>query len=234
MQPDARAIVFDLDDTLYPYRAFVRSGFRVVARDVAGPAGLSPAGVYRLLCRASANGMRGRELQALCDARALPPSLVPQLVSAIRDHAPALRLPRESVRVLQALRRSWRIGILTNGEPAIQRRKVAALGVGALVDVVVYASECGTGAGKPSADAFEAVLDRLGTAPAEAVHVGDDPYADMNGAAAVGMHTIHLVPHREPRAACERGRCHAHVARLGQVPAIASWLVPEKMERHVG
>lgn len=234
MQPDPRAIVFDLDDTLYPYRAFVRSGFRAVARDVAQQFGLSQGGVYRLLCRASKNGSRGRELQALCAAHALPQSLIPRLISRIHNHVPALRIPLESTRVLRALRGGWRIGILTNGEPAIQRRKVAALGVGALVDAVVYATECGTGAGKPSSDAFEAVLDRLGTVPASTVYVGDDPYADMGGAAAAGMHTIHLVAHGEPRVACERGRGHAHVARLGQVPAIASWLVPEEMERHVG
>ena len=31
---DARALVFDLDDTLYPYRQFVSSGFRAVAAEV--------------------------------------------------------------------------------------------------------------------------------------------------------------------------------------------------------
>ena len=31
MRPDRRALVFDLDDTLYPYSSFVASGFRVVA-----------------------------------------------------------------------------------------------------------------------------------------------------------------------------------------------------------
>ena len=31
-----QAVVFDLDDTLYPERDYVRSGYRVVARHLAG------------------------------------------------------------------------------------------------------------------------------------------------------------------------------------------------------
>jgi hypothetical protein len=33
--PEPRGIVFDLDDTLYPYRAFVRSGLRVIGQRIA-------------------------------------------------------------------------------------------------------------------------------------------------------------------------------------------------------
>jgi len=51
---DQRAIVFDLDDTLYPYRAFVRSGFRAVACRLVADRGIPPAAVLRVLRRALA------------------------------------------------------------------------------------------------------------------------------------------------------------------------------------
>lgn len=46
------------------------------------------------------------------------------------------------------------------------------------------------GASKPAPDMFEAALRRAGAAPARAVHVGDHLVDDVQGAAAVGMHTI--------------------------------------------
>ena len=232
VRPESRAIVFDLDDTLYPYRAFARSGFRVVGRQLADERGLPLTSVLRVLRRALVNGDHGHELQALCARYSLPLSVVPALASAIREHAPTLRLPRASARVLLALRAGWRLGILTNGQPDIQRRKIAALGVRDLVDEVLFASECGEGAGKPAPEAFQAALDRLRTDPQSTVFVGDDPEADMAGAAAVGMHTVHLLEHRPDGSPCAAPRCGVHAERLEQVPAIANQLVPEGIERH--
>src|SRR5262249_39632846 len=88
-----------------------------------------------------------RELQQLCARFDLPESLVAPLVKTIRQHMPSLRLPQESRRVLRSLRRTWHIGVLTNGEPDVQRHKIAALGLIDLVDVVLFATEGGGGCG---------------------------------------------------------------------------------------
>ena len=221
-----RAIVFDLDDTLYPYRAFVRSGFRAVACRLAAERRLSPAAVLRVLRRALANGQRGHELQELCARFALPESLIGSLAELIREHTPSLRLPRESRQVLKALRRDWKLGVLTNGEPQIQRRKVAALGVGDLVDAVRFAAECGARHGKPALSAFRAALDRLNVAAASAVFVGDDPRTDIEGAAAAGMKTIHVTSYYGADERCAAASCRIHVKRLNLIPAIAEQLVP--------
>ncbi len=231
--PEARAIVFDLDDTLYPYRAFVRSGFRAVACRLAEECGLAPSRVVKILLRALRTNQRGRELQDLCDRLALPTSLATDLSTVIREHCPSLRLPRESANVLTTLRGSWRIGVLTNGAPHIQRRKIAALGLSDVVNAVVFASECGGGTGKPDAAAFQTVLERLATVPAQSVFVGDDPTADIEGAAAVGMKTIHILNHSDPDERCVAPCCRIHVRRLDLVPTIADKLVPLSKECHV-
>jgi putative hydrolase of the HAD superfamily len=228
-----RAIVFDLDDTLYPYRAFVRSGFRAVACRLAAERGLPPSTVLRVLRRALANGQRGHELQELCARFELPASQVASLAELIREHTPSLRLPRESVHVLRTLRTEWRVGVLTNGEPHIQRRKVAALGLGDLVDAVLFATECGDGNGKPAASAFHAVLDRLHADAASAVFVGDDPRTDIEGAVAIGMKTIHVMSYFGDDERCAAPGCHIHVRRLDLIPALAEQLVPARTEPHV-
>jgi putative hydrolase of the HAD superfamily len=231
--PERRAIVFDLDDTLYPYRAFVRSGFRTVACRLATERGLRPSAVLRVLARALASGQRGDELQTLCAHFELPTSLIESLAAVIREHTPVLRLPAESLRTLTLLRTRWTLGVLTNGEPHIQRRKVAALGVGTLVDEVLYATECGDGTGKPAPSAFRAVLERLNVAPSRAVFVGDDPRTDIEGAAAVGMKTIHVTRYFAEDERCAAPGCRVHVKRLDLIPAIAEQLVPARMESHV-
>jgi len=231
--PDRRAIIFDLDDTLYPYRAFVRSGFRAVACRLAVERGLPAAALLRALRRALVHGHQGRELQELCARFDLPASLVGPLAEIIREHTPSLRLPRESRQVLRSLRRTWNIGVLTNGEAQVQRRKVAALGLCDLVDVVLFATECGDGAGKPSRDAFVAALDRLHVEPERTVFVGDDPRTDIEGAAAVGMNTIHMMGNIGDDARCGAPACRIHVRRLDLVPAIAEELVPVRTQSHV-
>lgn len=221
--PEPRAIVFDLDDTLYPLRRFVLSGFAAVAAVVARELGVPPERVTRTLRRAS-RAARGRELQQLCRRFSLPASDVARLVEIVREHTPHIRLPRETVRVLAALRPRWRLGVLTNGLAAIQRRKVAALGLAELVDAVVFAAECGDGRGKPARTAFLTVLDRLGTPADRTVFVGDDLDADIFGARRAGMRTIHVA-----RGACRDGGTayapDARVERLRSVPPTAARLV---------
>ena len=91
---------------------------------------------------------------------------------------------------MHELRRSWHIGILTNGHPDIQARKIAALGLSDNVDVVVYGLE--TGAGKPELAAFSTSSSAWAFEPHKAVFVGDDPLCDIMGARRAGMKTIRI------------------------------------------
>ena len=220
---EPRAIVFDLDDTLYPLRRFVLSGFAEVAEVVAFEVGVPSERVARTL-RSARSAARGQELQHLCRRFDLPASDVARLVEIVRGHTPRLLLPRETAGVLAALRPRWRLGVLTNGPAAIQRRKVAALGLAGLVDAVVFAAECGDGRGKPARAAFLTVLDRLATSAARTVFVGDDLEADIFGARRVGMRTIHVARGgcTDRRAACAPD---ARVTRLRSVPPAAARLV---------
>lgn len=223
-----RAVVFDLDDTLYPLRAFVLSGFRAVAHDVAVRVGRAPELGFDVLVRASA-AQPGRELQALVAWGGLSDDAVPALVDLMRRHVPQLRLPELSRAVLRTLRPSWRLGLVTNGRPDIQQRKVRALGLGPLLDGVVYAGQTGDEGAKPAPAPFLAICRRLGVAPGDAVFVGNDPVTDIGGASAVGMPTIWLT------ASGADGRVPADVvtASLADVPAAAARLVPHEWRAHV-
>jgi len=233
MRHDARAVLFDLDDTLYPLRRFVASGFGAVAAHLEATRQLDADAVLNVLEQASADGFAGRELQACARRFALPGEVVPELVEVIRRHEPRLRLPRESLSALQALRPGWKLGVVTNGFPDIQARKAAALGLPALVDAIVYASEHGAGGGKPDREPFDEALRRLGVPADRAVFVGDDELCDVYGAGLLGMRTVFLAG-PGPRG-FRRRSCYADetVQSLIEVPDVAGRLVDVERPRHV-
>ena len=191
------AIIFDLDDTLYSERRWLLSGFAAVARELETRWSRDRVGLFRLLSEALRRGHRADALQRMCARCGQSPAIVPELVGLIRSHEPRIAL-RPAVRAMVIeLKRHFRIGILTNGMPSVQRRKVAALGVEPLVDAVVYAAH--HGGGKPDPKAFYAVADQVKVAPAHATFVGDDPTADIAGARAVGMRTVRGATRRQGR-----------------------------------
>ncbi len=84
---------------------------------------------------------------------------------------------------LRALRRRYVLGALTNGNADIER-------VG-LSDVFHFAlSPVAVGAAKPDPAMFVAACERAGVPVSGAVHVGDSPEQDMEGARAAGMRCV--------------------------------------------
>lgn len=230
MRPEFRAVIFDLDDTLYAQRRFALSGFAAVARHLAARVGVSAPTVFARLCRACRRGSRGVEFQAVLDEFGLPPSMAPELVEIVRAHRPRLRLPRTSRAVLETLRPTWRIGVVTNGIPSIQAGKVHALGLRPYVDTVIFASEHGTGRGKPDPEPFEAALARLGVSCERAVFVGDNELCDIAGAAAVGLRTIRVSAAGAGRVVTQ---ADATVTSLRDVPALVEQWVGQEWCRDV-
>jgi putative hydrolase of the HAD superfamily len=193
------ALIFDLDDTLYPERQFIRSGFHAVASEIERRHGVPTRAGLATLFRALRHGRRSQALQELAQEHHLPEAIVAEMVAIIRAHEPSLRLPAATTDVLIAARkRGWRLGVLTNGPPDVQARKAAALRLDSLVDAVVFAHDCGTRVGKPAREPFHTILARLGAPPASSIFVGDDPWCDIAGARGVGLRAI-LLCRRENR-----------------------------------
>lgn len=224
MTPAARAVVFDLDDTLYRIRRFTIAGYAATSAVIAERTGRSRGEIF---CWLQGNYRRGRAATAyqdLCLAHGLPAGTAAEWLARHRAHRRRLRLPRASVAALEQLRRfGWRIGVLTNGLPAIQRAKVDALDLAPRVDAIVYADELVEG-GKPHASVFARMLAHLGVPPELAVMVGDHPVNDVAGGRQAGMRTIRVVrsAFAPPPPADE---ADAVVEDVGDVPAIAARLL---------
>jgi len=97
----------------------------------------------------------------------------------------AWRVFPEVPRVLEELRaRGVLLAVVSNFDGRLVPL-LAALGLSQRIDTIVHSSEAGSA--KPDAAIFRAALGRLGVAPADALHVGDDPAADVAGARHAGL-----------------------------------------------
>jgi putative hydrolase of the HAD superfamily len=105
----------------------------------------------------------------------------PQHWAAFPDALPALEVARS---------KGWRIGVLTNGTVQQQNAKVAAIGLAGHIDVVSTSE--GLGFSKPAPESYLLTCEALGVDPAEALMIGDNLEKDVLGARAAGLSAEHL------------------------------------------
>jgi len=184
------AVLFDLDHTLFDRDAVVRAYWQEVLERAGLDAGEE-------LCKrlvAADTGGRGR-LPALLETLGEHGVVDAGVRAAVRVSFPRRVVSRlspcpETLRLVRGIARRYRTGVLTDGNPLMQREKLAALGLVDLFEVVVLTSEVGTP--KPGRAAFDEARGRLGVGPGRALMVGDDPERDIAGAAKAGLRTCWL------------------------------------------
>jgi len=188
-----QAIVFDLDDTLYPEHDYVLSGLRAVAVWAQGELGLPAGRSFCELRRLFEEGVRGRTFDRWLAERGVDHNGgVADMVRVYREHGPQISLQRDVRELLVRLGRGYRLGLVTDGYLEVQRRKVAALGLDRYFQAVVYSDAMGRDAWKPSPRPFRAVLRQLSVTASAAIYVGDNPTKDFRGARGVGMCSIRV------------------------------------------
>jgi putative hydrolase of the HAD superfamily len=100
----------------------------------------------------------------------------------------ALALVPGAREAILALRQRFQVGLISNAQLLFTRPELRQVGLPeSLFDPMVISSEVGVH--KPSRHIFRAALERAGVGADEAMHVGNDPFDDVDGAAAVGLRT---------------------------------------------
>lgn len=181
-----KAVVFDMDDTLYGEKEYVRSGYKKIAQVIPQVENAEeklwklfeekkPA-IDELLKK---EGLDSEEIKQAC-------------LKAYRYQEPEIHLYPGVEALLTELRnQGFRLGVITDGRPEGQRAKIKALGLEKLVDHILVTDEFG-GAEfrKPNPIAFETMKEKLGVEYSEMCYVGDNINKDFIAPQQLGMRSI--------------------------------------------
>ncbi|NHW34338.1 HAD family hydrolase [Paenibacillus aceris] len=123
----------------------------------------------------------------------------PELGYKLGELFPAERRKRpfvyeETFRVLDTLKGSYKLLLLTNGSPDLQKEKLAGVpSITSYFDHIVISGEFGVG--KPDVSIFQHALELLGIRAEEGIMIGDKLTTDILGSGRVGMRNIWINHH---------------------------------------
>lgn len=182
------AVIFDLDDTLYPEKAYIHSGFRAVARVLP-----FVEKVEERLWNYFEAGLPAIDA-LLHDLHIEDTATRSECLKAYRTHQPQIQLYPEVPELLRKLQeRQILIGILTDGRPEGQRAKLQALGLFQLVDSVMITDELGGPQfRKPNDLPFRIMQGRMQVPYEQMVYVGDNLQKDFIAPETLGMSCVYF------------------------------------------
>jgi putative hydrolase of the HAD superfamily len=201
-----KAVIFDLDDTLYLKGDYVRSGFRAVARWLATQntrhdgRSLKWAltdgewdlwNEYHNGPEQSFNRYVEKWRQLNPTTKLLPEEMVGIMVGIYHGHQPEIQPCSDVVSALSELSRNSLLAVFSDGDATRQKRKLDALGLSHFFAKVVFAED-DPGWQKPQPDGFSALAEALSVDPGECIYVGDDPELDFVGPQKLDMRTVRV------------------------------------------
>ncbi len=175
-----KGAIFDLDDTLYSEKEYVRSGYKAVSDYLGG-------------------GYEDKLWSFFEDGKPAIDELLRELgrdnekvevLEVYRSHKPDIHLYPGVAKMIKGLKaKGIKVGVITDGRPEGQRNKLDALGLD--VDDVIITDELGgVQFRKPCDIAFRIMTTRWRLNPADVVYVGDNPVKDFQAPYQLGMRRL--------------------------------------------
>ena len=129
-----KGVIFDLDDTVYSEKEYIKSGYKAVSDYLGGGFEDKLWDYFNSGKLAIDELLNELGLDAEKDA----------VLNIYRNHEPNIHLYDGVVGLIESLKiRDIKIGIITDGRPEGQRNKITSLGLDRLVDDIIITDELG-------------------------------------------------------------------------------------------
>lgn len=178
-------VIFDLDDTLYSEKQYVRSGYKAVAKLLGDETLADRLWTYFENGKPAIDellnelGCMGRKEECL---------------EAYREQMPEITLYDGVVCMIEDLKaKGIKVGIITDGRPEGQKNKIKALGLDSMIDDIIITDELGgIQFRKPCDIAFRIMQRRWGLPFEQIIYVGDNPTKDFQACRQLGMRWVYF------------------------------------------
>lgn len=179
-----KAIIFDLDDTLFPEEDYVKSGFRAIA-DYFGD-----KNIFEKLY-----GLFKKDKRNVYQRAGFSEEECSKCIEIYRNHFPDIKLDLKIKELLSELKeRGFLLGIITDGRPIGQRNKISALRLDELIDKIIVTDELGgIEFRKPNPKPFELMKEALKIDYNEMMYIGDNPAKDFFIRSIYPIHTVRVI-----------------------------------------
>lgn len=181
-----KAVIFDLDDTLYSEKEYVRSGYQKIAEilpEVENAAEklwtlfeTKKSAIDELL---KMENIQSEEVKQDC-------------LRVYRYQIPDIHLYEGVAEMLKEFKnKGLKLGIITDGRPEGQRAKLQVLGLEKMVDHIIVTDEFGgPGYRKPNSIAFQRMKEILCVEYNQMCYIGDNIKKDFVAPERLGMRSI--------------------------------------------
>lgn len=183
-----RVVVFDLDDTLYSEKDYVRSGFEEVGQQFKAIDNMANklwdafiSGKQAIDYVLEREGLLSNEAKQIC-------------LEVYRNHLPKISIYPEAKRLItELLNHGISLGMITDGRPEGQRAKIKALNIENYFEKIIVTDELGGPLfRKPNVVAFEKMQSYFDVPYDSMAYVGDNLKKDFIAPNLLGMDSIYF------------------------------------------
>lgn len=175
-----KGVIFDLDDTLYSEKQYVRSGYKKISDYLGKEDAVEKLWTYF---------EEGKQAIDEYLAEIGEEDKKAECIRIYREQIPKVTLydgVKERIKDLKD--KGIKVGIITDGRPQGQRNKIKALGLDSLIDDIIITDELGgVQFRKPCDIAFRIMQTRWKLPCEQIVYVGDNPNKDFQACRQLGM-----------------------------------------------
>lgn len=182
---DIDVVIFDLDDTLYLEKDYVRSGYNAIAREYPNVEKFAEK-----LWSAFLTGQKA--IDYVLEKEGLL-SEKDNCLNIYRFHKPTIHLLPGTKEMLERISAGKKLGLVTDGRVEGQKAKIAALDIEKLFDKIAITDELGgIEYRKPSTKAFELMKEYFSSDYKKMCYIGDNLKKDGIAPDKLGMRFIHF------------------------------------------
>lgn len=176
-----KAVIFDLDDTLFPEIEYVKTGFKCVEDKISKMYDIEVNSGFLLdLYAIDKSNVYNKALDIL--NLKYNASVIQELVDTYREHIPiGIQLYHDVEKTLEHIKiLGLKLGIITDGRPIGQRNKISQLDISEIFDSIIITDELGGEKfRKPHELPFILMADDLQINIDEMMYIGDNPSKDF-------------------------------------------------------